>query len=33
MDDPIKWETDMEKALERASEENKPVLLDFFNPD
>ena len=28
----IQWETDMDKALSRAKSENKPVLLDFFNP-
>lgn len=28
----IKWETDFEKARERAKKENMPILLDFFNP-
>jgi hypothetical protein len=28
----IEWETGLERALERAKSENKPVLLDFFNP-
>jgi hypothetical protein len=28
----VKWETDFRKALGRAKEEGKPVLLDFFNP-
>lgn len=28
----IKWETDMDAALKRAREEQKPILLDFFNP-
>ncbi len=28
----IIWETRMEKALARAKAENKPILLDFFNP-
>lgn len=28
----IVWETDMDSALKRAKEENKPILLDFFNP-
>lgn len=27
------WETDWGTALERAVLENKPVLLDFFNPE
>ncbi len=26
------WETKMEIALARAKAENKPILLDFFNP-
>ncbi len=29
----VQWETDMAKALARAKDENKPVLLDFFNPE
>jgi hypothetical protein len=33
MDGVIHWERDLAMALERASEENKPVLLDFFNPE
>ena len=28
----INWETDMEKALARARDEGKHVLMDFFNP-
>ena len=32
MGDKIKWETDMDAALAKAGSENKPVLLDFFNP-
>ncbi len=28
----IAWETSMDRALERAKSENKPILLDFFNP-
>jgi hypothetical protein len=28
----IAWETDLKKALARAKNEKKPVLLDFFNP-
>jgi hypothetical protein len=28
----IQWETDMDKALARANQEDKAVLLDFFNP-
>jgi len=29
----IQWETEYENALSRAKAENKPVLLDFFNPE
>jgi len=32
MDMKIQWETNMEKALARAKAENKPIFLDFFNP-
>jgi hypothetical protein len=32
MEDKIRWETVMDVALKRAKSENKPVLLDFFNP-
>jgi hypothetical protein len=28
----VVWETTMADALARAKAENKPVLLDFFNP-
>jgi len=28
----IAWETDMERALERANSEGRHVLVDFFNP-
>ena len=32
MENKIKWEEVMDVALSRARSENKPVLLDFFNP-
>jgi len=32
MDKKILWETDAEVARSRAKKENKPILLDFFNP-
>lgn len=32
MSDAIGWETDLDRALVRAKQEGKPVLLDFFNP-
>ena len=28
----FEWETDFDKAIERAKKEHKPVLADFFNP-
>lgn len=28
----IKWEKAWDEALARAQSENKPILLDFFNP-
>ena len=32
MSNEIRWENQMDSALSRAKQENKPVLLDFFNP-
>jgi len=32
MENKIKWETEMKAAKKQARFENKPVLLDFFNP-
>ena len=32
MDAKIKWETELDQALNRSKAENKPVFLDFFNP-
>jgi len=29
----IQWLTDFGTALKRAKSENKPIFLDFFNPD
>ncbi|MCK9227272.1 MAG: thioredoxin family protein [Syntrophorhabdaceae bacterium] len=28
----VRWLNDMNEALQRAKNEKKPVLLDFFNP-
>jgi len=28
----IQWETEFDRALSRAKAENKPVYLDFYNP-
>ncbi len=28
----IQWETEIGKAKERSQAENKPIFLDFFNP-
>lgn len=33
MENKIYWERTMEDALEQARSKNKPVLLDFFNPE
>jgi uncharacterized protein YyaL (SSP411 family) len=33
MENKIKWEANIDAALALAQAENKPVLLDFFNPD
>jgi hypothetical protein len=32
METKINWESKFDKALARAKEEKKSVLLDFFNP-
>ena len=32
MEKNIQWETDFDKALGRARDENKTVFLDLFNP-
>lgn len=32
METKIKWETELDKALNRAKTESKPIFLDFFNP-
>lgn len=32
MEKTIQWETDIKTALDRAKAEQKPVLVDFFNP-
>ncbi len=32
MAENIKWETDLDSALQRARAENKFILLSFFNP-
>lgn len=33
MSKSIIWENNFEKALERAKNENKYIVLDFFNPN
>ena len=33
MENTINWERSMEEALAQARSKNKPVLLDFFNPE
>lgn len=32
MESNVNWESEMDRALARASAEHKLVLLDFFNP-
>jgi hypothetical protein len=32
MNKQLQWETDFDKALKRAKDEKKHVLLDFYNP-
>jgi hypothetical protein len=33
METSISWETDLEKARDRARSQNLPILLFFHNPD
>ena len=33
MSEEIRWEKDLNEALNIARGQNKPVLLDFFNPE
>jgi uncharacterized protein YyaL (SSP411 family) len=33
MDQALAWMSDWEAALARAKDEDKPVFLDFFNPN
>lgn len=32
MEKKIKWETEFDQAKSQAKAENKPIFLDFFNP-
>ena len=32
-DSKISWLTDLRQAIEQAKAQDKPVLLDFFNPN
>lgn len=32
MSNTLKWESDFDQAQKRAKAENKPIFLDFFNP-
>lgn len=32
MSTAVTWESDLSKSLARGQSEQKPVLLDFFNP-
>lgn len=32
MENRIEWVRKMEEAVKRGRSENKPILLDFFNP-
>jgi uncharacterized protein YyaL (SSP411 family) len=33
MTQQIQWETEWDRALSRAEQENKPILLFFHNPE
>ena len=32
METKVQWQSEMEKARQWARSENKPLFLDFFNP-
>jgi len=32
MEMKMQWETNLDKAMARSKAENKPIFLDFFNP-
>jgi len=32
MENQIIWKTDLKEALKTSRKENKPLLIDFFNP-
>lgn len=32
MEKKVKWEIELDKAIERSKSEGKPIFLDFFNP-
>jgi hypothetical protein len=32
MAEKIEWQSDLKPAIEQATREHKPILLDFFNP-
>jgi len=32
MSSAIRWVTELQQALDQSKKENKPILLDFFNP-
>jgi hypothetical protein len=32
-DAQIKWEKDFQASIAKAKADNKPILLDFFNPN
>jgi uncharacterized protein YyaL (SSP411 family) len=32
MTEKVNWTDNLQEALQQAATENKPILLDFFNP-